>query len=693
MHCALFLSLMCTAGFAQPSAELQSAEWQEMGRFVEPVNCIYFLPSSGEPVTGFVGTGDFQRGHGEIFRTADSGHSWQTTDFHPSSEESVTDILFRDDLTGWATTSTSRNDAGGIYRTTDGGQSWQRTSAVSGVYLGLGYSAASTLLFAGRGGWAPIVSSDDGLTWNQILDGVVTSFGFVDDSIGFASGAHRFMPNGATFAVTTDGGRNWRSTSLNKECYQPLILPRTHEIYAIDDGTGSVYYSRDLGNTWDTVYRFASPRIWMSGCIRGNTCGRLYAQSGYSNEIGLVSSEDRGASWSDLRPPLVNAPLTSTIDTRFYERRDVVYAARYASGLDAQHVLYRYKRTNISGSVGGAPFSRERSIALVSAGCEFADTAITIDYPNDCATAVLAQACFSDTVHFQLIDETLPKRLTNVTGLRIAFIPEDARTLSTSLILEFQIGDAIFFDTVSVTGSIGSMRSLTRLSMETTLPPRRIVSGDTLRLQIRSRDDIPVSLHLDSLGFDVAYSADLFSVIGMKPEQPWRSTDFRTTADAAHITLRAPAADCPAGSLIATVLLRVMLSPDTASAVTLKDITWFGNAFTGCALARSALTHVAVERSDACGDSIIQTFMRSGTLASLEIVAVGDAVDATITSAISGTARTAIVGELGNELTVTTSSIHAGTNAVRFAKPITPGVYYLLLDLAGARLVRKFVVQ
>lgn len=672
---------------------VRAQDWTAMGGFTRSINCIYFLPAAGEPVSGFVGTGDFDLGQGEIYRTSDSGHTWTKTDFHPLGDESVTDILFRDKNVGWATTLTSRDDRGRVYRTTDGGHSWEPTSAMPGVYLGIGYSSSSHLLFVARGGAAAMLSSDDGQTWRPTLESTVTSFGFVDDSIGFAAGSHRFSAKGSTFATTRDGGRTWRYSSLNKECYQPLLLPGSHELYAIEEGSGALYVSRDLGETWDTIYRFSTPSQWMSGCIRGNKCGRLYAQSGYSKELGLVVSEDRGRSWRDLHPPTQNSPLANTIDTRFFAQGDVVYAARRTELTGGVHTLYRYRRGGTTQSGSGAPFAMERSVVMRSPGCEYSDTTLTIAYPNDCAAATLIEASCPDSIHFELLGESLPKRLSNVTPLRLAFIPTADDTVRSFLALTYEIGDAVIHDTVSLTGYLAEGVSLTRLQLSGTRQADALHAGDTATLNIELRDALPARLALDSLECTIRSEGDMLSALRPTAAGNWTITSSLVTPSAITIRLRAPRIDENAGAVIARVPLRLMLSLDTFATVRLEQVRWYGASWTGCEQLATSLLSVAMSRATNCGDPTVTQYMRDASLPVLRIDVRSTAVEATVALDAETPCEVSIVNTLGEQLATHGVVLAQGTHSLQFTKPMAPGVYYFVFQAGRTRLTRSFIVN
>jgi photosystem II stability/assembly factor-like uncharacterized protein len=686
---SLVAALVCLALPALARAQ----DWATMGQFARSINCIYFLPTQGDPVVGFVATGDFETGHGEIYRTDDSGRSWTKTYLPSQADESVTDILFKDPDLGWATTLTARNDQGRIYRTTDGGRTWEATSAMSGVYLGLGYSPASHLLFTARGGAPALESSDDGQTWRVALDATITSFGFVDDSIGFATGSHRFTASGASFATTRDGGRTWKYSTLNRECYQPLLIPGSHELFAIDDQSGALYTSRDLGETWDTVYRFSAPHEWMSGCIRGNKCGRLYAQSGYSQNIGLVVSEDKGRSWRDLRPSSLTTPLTNTIDTRFFMQGDVVYAAHRAEVADASHTLYRYRRST-AGPASGSPFANERSLVIASPGCEYADTNITIAYPNDCAAATLVEASLEDNVHFQLLGESLPKRLSNVTSVRLAYIPTDGDTVRSFLALTYEIGDAVIHDTIRLIGCLTDGNTLTRLRLTESTPAKTLVAGDTVTLRLELRDAIPASLRLDSVECTVSYDGDLLSVLQPIASQSWKIASSRRTASGVTMSITAPHSDLPAGSSAASITLRVMLSLDTIANVRLTNIRWYGREYTGCQQQyASSLLSLPVTREATCTDPTLLAFMREAATTTLEVAVGESAIDATIVAPSTTTAQASIVNTLGERVSLSRFSLTAGRNSLLFAKPMMPGVYYFVLEAGRTRLTRRMIID
>ena len=96
------LSLFSSRAFSQ---------WQYLGSFGKPINCVYFLDAVGKPDTGFVGSGT------GTYRTTDRGKTWKICG------QGAADIFFTTPSHGWMS-------SGGLYETTDGGLTWR--------FLGIG---------------------------------------------------------------------------------------------------------------------------------------------------------------------------------------------------------------------------------------------------------------------------------------------------------------------------------------------------------------------------------------------------------------------------------------------------------------------------------------------------------------------------------------------------------------------------
>ncbi len=199
-------------------------------------------------------------------------------------------------------------DQGFAHKTNNGGYTWQDVY-VPASYLnpagaptprGLYYGTSglentscwelmwydSLHLFAGYSDIGAVRSQDGGNTW-----------GF--DCNGLTEGnTYKFLKNPSNGVI-------YAATSSVHDMYQSTYL----EDGRIDGGTGSVMFSTDIGKTFQTMYNFGHPVIWLA--LDPTNANRMYAgvinHSGPGNPGGIWICNDiqnnASATWSHCADP------------------------------------------------------------------------------------------------------------------------------------------------------------------------------------------------------------------------------------------------------------------------------------------------------------------------------------------------------------------------------------------------------
>ena len=173
---------------------------------------------------------------------------------------------------------------------------------------------------AGGGLWR---TTDSGQTWTPLSDGwtsLQTSSVTIDptDHNTIYVGTGDFDGSGSmSFGImkTTDGGLTWTNSGKSQfggSCVKAIAIdPENPKIVTVAAGRGSNYYaylwrSTDGGATWNSVINVQSPWCGLSyGTKDGSGKRHLYAIGElYGGKV--YRSDDRGATWTQLSPPLTS---------------------------------------------------------------------------------------------------------------------------------------------------------------------------------------------------------------------------------------------------------------------------------------------------------------------------------------------------------------------------------------------------
>jgi photosystem II stability/assembly factor-like uncharacterized protein len=286
---------------------------------------------------------------GGVFRTRDGGATWVLLDGYGSVGELV-NVTVKHPSSPLLFVGT---EGYGVQVSTDGGRTFtaRNTGLTSLNVNALAFEPGSaTVLYAGTDAGI-FKSTDTGNTWAPTAQGA----GEITDLATDAEGAVRRIwgtvkgqgvaysaDGGATFAVYSNGLASLDLTSLELE-----IIGSIRRIWGTTRGGDGVYYSDDLGQTWEsaggsgladhdvtdfTYESSAVRRIW--GTVR-----RIWA----TTESGAFYSDNDGLSWTELSLGLPSGvPLTSvSIDPHsnevmvslFSDREGGVYRGANLTGL------------------------------------------------------------------------------------------------------------------------------------------------------------------------------------------------------------------------------------------------------------------------------------------------------------------------------------------------------------------------
>jgi photosystem II stability/assembly factor-like uncharacterized protein len=185
-----------------------------------------------------------------LIKTTDGGATW--TDISPSTAGDIFHtIVFYDENHGIAVANPIAIAESTIYVTADAGASWvAATGLVQGVY-DLAYSNQNTVIAVGKPVRRISKSTDGGLTWTLVDEGLpdklLLGVDFAGD-YGVAVGS-----NGDTY-ITNDAGDNWAKTVLGENGNYQGIHVFDNERTIIGGMEEKMYMTTDGGLTWELEY-------------------------------------------------------------------------------------------------------------------------------------------------------------------------------------------------------------------------------------------------------------------------------------------------------------------------------------------------------------------------------------------------------------------------------------------------------
>ncbi|MEP7109170.1 MAG: YCF48-related protein [Ferruginibacter sp.] len=216
-----------------------AAQWQWLNP--KPSGYINAKITFVNPQTGFI-----LQSNGDLYKTPDTGNSWQLIDNFPKAI--CMELKY---LTG-----VIAGYNGILYISSDNGNSWQAittsfTDAIETVNI---VSRDTIFLSSGyKNNYASgniYQTNDRGMTWTTLhCNTPIHDIKFINSKIGFVGGAQ------AIILKTTDGGLSWQQkhqVTYGPSSIKCMQVLGTDTVFAFKE-TNSLLKSTDGGNTWDSA--------------------------------------------------------------------------------------------------------------------------------------------------------------------------------------------------------------------------------------------------------------------------------------------------------------------------------------------------------------------------------------------------------------------------------------------------------
>lgn len=670
------------------------AQWQQIFTFPnKEVPCLFFLNDFGKPNIGFAGVN--REG---VMKTTDGGKSWYKVNcpIDPilNSKVPATSITFKNEFEGWYISQASVH----CYHTTDAGENWSILTTQA-LYNSIYYNKLKQRLFCTSfetsSGGDVLFSNDGGNNWQEYISSTThgtLGIAFSDDLHGCFSVIG--SPKG-DFLYTTDGGDSWGTSSIQEECWQPLGLPNTKILFALNEGdintnpVGELYRSDNGGINWRKIFQYRIQNDFpVTGTISRVLDSVLLFQTTTNSSEGFMSSTDGGYTWTPLCGPV------GVIDTKFYSFDSYIYACDKYGNL--------WLNTTGIGSNSNPQLSKN-NISLVSEFCNVKEDTLILTLFDSCngRLAELLEASISGSSRFSVTGGGIPRTIIPNDTLRIIYTPDPHSALdeSATLRLKFKLGWKVFDTIITITG-----RNITPqldIALTPTVVNNNITAGNIAECAIYSSERVD-KRGLNTIAFNLVYNNDLLEVESISSQSgtnaSYGSAIIIDRTATLPITLTGNDITIEKHTSLINVKFKTFLTDTATSTIEVSSIQLNNDDpnYRNCTLSATG-NSTTFEQASICGDSILREYMFGGELPRILNIKPNPAYEdilVTFNSLVSGQATLQVINDIGDVSFEGKIVVTQGQNIHQvILSSLSSGTYFVRLQIGKDVVTGKFVKQ
>ena len=292
--------------------------WENIGASLPGNIDFYQVALAGNtPDVAYIAGTDNSNSYPVVYKTTNGGASWSAV-FQTQNNQNIEtgwsgyqgdeDWWYGEYPLGFTVSWSDANqvaltDFGFIHRSTDGGMNWQQGYVQADDAHPAGASTPKEEIYQGNG-------LENTSAWWMHWTDPQTIFSAYTDIGGMTS------PDGGLHWTFSKVNRTYNSTYQFIESVDGILYAATssvHDLYqstyltdaSINGGTGSILYSPDEGNTWNTLHNFGHPVVSMA--IDPNDPQTMYAAVVHSSQGGIYKTtnlqDGPGSNWVKLTDP------------------------------------------------------------------------------------------------------------------------------------------------------------------------------------------------------------------------------------------------------------------------------------------------------------------------------------------------------------------------------------------------------